>query len=601
MRTVPRRSSLALLVAAAALAAPAAASAAAEGGIIVKYAAGADAGDRADARADAGVVVAGALPLDRTQLVRPEAGTTVAEAVAGLERSPDVAYAEPDALRSGFAAPTDARFAEQWSLQNTGQKIFDGSPPSGWSVGVPGDDIDVVPAWEQGVTQSAVTVGVVDSGVDLEHPDLKASLVSGGHDFVDGDDVPADENGHGTHVAGIIGASGNNGVGVTGVAWRAGILPVRVLDQTGSGRVSAVVHGYDWAVSHGARIVNVSLGGGTPSQTEYDAIRNAADTLFVVAAGNDGADVDTTDSYPCAYDLPNIVCVAATGGDDRLASFSDYGARSVDLAAPGVDILSTYPTTPSSAASGSYAWMSGTSMAAPEVTGAAALVLDRDPDLTPWQVHEKLLGSVDKVAALDGKVASGGRLDVAAALAAPAPTDATPASSATAPSPRQAAATTPAAPATPAPATPQPVTAMPAAPTAPAAPAAPAPPAPAADRTAPDVGLSLAGRGALGALLKARLRVPTSVSERASIRIELRLDARTAKRLHLKATATGVRIATGTASATAAGTARIRLRPTRAAKRALARVRRLRVTLTATAADATGNRGTRSRALTITR
>jgi subtilisin family serine protease len=594
MPIVARRSTLALLAAvAAALAAfgaPAAARAA-EGQIIVKYAAGADAGDRADARDDADVVAGASLPLDRTQLVTPERGTTVARAIRNLERSPDVDYAEPDAARDGFAVmPSDTDFADQWSLQNTGQQIFDG----GWTIGLPGSDIDVVPAWSQGVTESPVTVGIVDSGADLEHPDLKANLLSGGHDFVDGDATPTDMNGHGTHVSGIIGAVGDNSLGVTGVAWKASLLPVRVLNAKGSGSVTSVVNGYNYAVSHGAKIVNVSLGGNIPSQTEYDALRNAAGTLFVVAAGNGAANVDTTDSYPCGYDLPNVVCVAATGGDDQLASFSNYGARSVDIAAPGVDILSTYPTALSTGfQQGPYEWLSGTSMATPEVTGAAALVLGQDPTLTPWQLREKLMNSVRKVPGLEGKVASGGRLDVAAALAVPAPTGAPPVSSSVAPAPRTSAPAT-TAPTTPAP----PVTPAP----APAAPTpAPAPAAPAADRTAPTVTLSLASRGALTALLKGRLRVGTTVSERASVRLELRLDAATAKKLRMKTTASGVRIATGSATTTHAGATTVTLRLTSAAKRALARVRSVKATLAATATDAAGNRGARTRTLTVKR
>src|SRR3954470_20161369 len=425
MRIVPRRSTLALIAAAvAALAAPSVA-AADEGQIIVKYAAGADAQERADARADADVVAAAALPLAGTQVVAPEPGTSVAEAVADLERSPDVAYAEPDQPRTATAAPDDADFAWQWSLQNTGS-IFNRRSIRPSYTGTAGDDIDVLAAWDQGLTESDVTVGVVDSGVDLAHPDLKANLLSSGHDYVDGDNTPSDQNGHGTHVAGIIGAVGNNGIGVAGIDWKASILPVRVLNKDGSGSVSSVVNGYNYAAGHGAKIVNVSLGGDAPSQTEYDALRNASDTLFVVAAGNDAVNVDTTDSYPCAYDLPNVLCVAATDANDALAYFSDYGATAVDLAAPGVDILSTYPTALSADPTFAYKWLSGTSMATPEVAGAAALVLDQDASLTPWQLREKLTSSVDKVPALEGKVASGGRLDVAAALAQPAPTDAAP-------------------------------------------------------------------------------------------------------------------------------------------------------------------------------
>src|SRR3954447_14683299 len=608
MRTVPRRSTLALLAAAvAALAAPTAA-VADEGQIIVKYAAGADAHERADARADADVVAAGSLPLARTQVVAPARGTSVSDAVADLERSPDVDYAEPDAPRTAAAPPDDPSFSWQWSLQNTGS-IFNRRSTSNRPnyLGTAGDDIDVMKAWDQGFTKSDVTVGVVDSGVDLVHPDLRANLVSSNNkDYVDGDTTPYDQNGHGTHVAGIIGAVGDNGIGVAGVDWTASILPVRVLNASGSGSVSTVVSGYNWAAGHGALIVNVSLGGSTPSQTEYDALRNASNTLFVVAAGNDAANVDTTDSYPCAYDLPNVLCVAATDADDNLAYFSDYGAQSVDLAAPGVDILSTYPIALSADPSFPYKWLSGTSMATPEVAGAAALVLDQDPSLTPWQLREKLTSSVEKVPALEGKVASGGRLDVAAALTQPVPTVAAPNPGSTAPAARGAATPVapapPAAPATPAPAAPQPAPA--------AAPSRPAPVttaptttpvAPAVDRTAPTVALSLSTRGALTALLKGRLRVRTSVSERASVLVEVRLDARTAKKLHLKATTTGVRIATGRATITGAGTTSVTLKLTSAAKRALARAAGVKATLTATATDAAGNRGARGRTLTIKR
>src|SRR3954471_8537239 len=588
MRTVPRRSSIALLAAvsavAAVVAAPSAATAA-TGDIIVKYAPGADPVERAEARADADVVARDTLPLPRTEVVTAEAGTTVSEAVADLERSPDVAYAEADAPRSaGSTVPNDTLFGWQWSLQNTGA-IFDRRSNHPSYAGTPGDDIDVLPAWDMGVTASDVTVGVVDSGVDLEHPDLKANLLSGGKDVFDDDDTPQDENGHGTHVAGIIGAVGNNDLGITGIAWKASVLPVRVLGEDGSAPVSTVVGGYTYAADHGARIVNVSLGGDRPSQTEYDALRTASGTLFVVAAGNDAVNVDTIDSYPCAYDLPNVLCVAATGANDRLASFSDYGPKSVDIAAPGVDVLSTYPTALSSDRTWPYRWLDGTSMATPEVTGAAALVLGRDPALTPYQLREKLLDSAHPVAGLEDKVASGGRLDVAAALAQPSPTDPTPASSLTAPPARQAA-TTPM-PTTPTPTTPvTPVVSQPAPVASPPLPSTPPAPAPkrTADTTAPAVTPALATRGALKLLLARRLKASVATSERATVRFELRLDGRTAKKLHLaNSSAKAVRIATGGATLTAAGTKAGTLRLTSAAKRALGPVRRLKVTLRATA------------------
>src|SRR3954465_12703237 len=204
MRTVPRRSSIALLAAVSAAAAVVAAAPppggparppapAATGDVIVKYAPGADPVERAEARANADVVARDTLPLPRTEAVAPEAGTTVARAVADLERSPDVAYAEPDAPRSaGSTVPNDPLFGWQWSLQNTGA-IFDRRSNHPTHPGPAGDDRDVLAAWDVGVTKSDVTVGVVDSGVDLEHPDLKANLLTGGKDIFDDDDTPQDE------------------------------------------------------------------------------------------------------------------------------------------------------------------------------------------------------------------------------------------------------------------------------------------------------------------------------------------------------------------------------------------------------------------------
>jgi subtilisin family serine protease len=597
MRTVSLRSTVALVAAvAAAFAAPSVASAA-DGQIIVKYAAGADAQERSEARDAADVVRASALPLARTELVTPERGTSVTEAVAYLERSSDVAYAEPDHPRSAFATTNDPQFADQWALENTGQDIFVGPEAWNWDTGTPGDDIDVIRAWDL-ATDAVPTVAVVDSGVDLQHPDLAANLLSNGKDFIDGDNVPNDQNGHGTHVAGTIGAVGNNRVGVTGVAWRAHLLPVRVLDALGEGSVSTVIEGEQYAATAGAKVVNMSLGGASPSKTEFDAIRTAKDTLFVVAAGNAGADVDTTDSYPCAYDLPNVICVAATGGHDELASFSNFGAQSVDIAAPGVDILSTYPTGMRSNSKPGYEYLDGTSMATPEVSGAAALVLTKDPTLTPWQVRSKLMAGADQVAGLQGKVASGGRLDAYGAMnAAAPPAEAQPFAAAEAPTARTTRTTTPTT--TPTPTAPStPVTSTPATSTPSTTPVVHQP---AADRTAPAVTPALAGRHTLATLLAGRLRASVTTSERAIVRFDLRVDGRTAKRLHLSKTAAAVQIGTGSATLTKAGKKAATLRLTSAAKRALARVRTVKVALRATATDAAGNARTRSVAVTVTR
>jgi subtilisin family serine protease len=584
MRTVSLRSTVALVAAvAAAFAAPSVASAA-EGQIIVKYAAGADAQERSEARDAADVIRASALPLARTELVTPEHGTSVTEAVADLERSGDVAYAEPDAPRIAFATTTtdDPGFGDQWALENTGRQwIWSGS---GFSLGTPGDDINVRAAWDLAGTEATPIVAVVVSGMDLEHPDLKANILSGSRDFVDGDNAPNDQNGHGTHVAGTIGAVGNNATGVTGVAWKAKLLPVRVLDAEGSASVSTVINGERYAATAGAKIVNMSLGGASPSQAEHDALLNARDTLFVVAAGNDSANVDTTGSYPCAYDLPNVICVAATGGNDELADFSNYGANTVDIAAPGVDILSTYPTGMRSNSKPGYEYLDGTSMATPEVSGAAALVLTKDPTLAPWQVRAMLMAGADQVPGLDGKVASGGRLDVYGAMSATAP--AAGAAAAEGPAPRTVTPTTPTTPSTPA--TPTPPHATPTL-------------QPAADRTAPAVTPALAGRHTLATLLAGRLRASVTTSERAIVRFDLRVDGRTAKRLHLSKTAAAVQIGTGSATLTTAGKKAATLRLTSAAKRALARVRNVKVALRATATDAAGNARTRSVAVTVTR
>jgi subtilisin family serine protease len=615
MRTVPRRSSLALLVAVAAVFAAPAAASAAEGQIIVKYASGADAQDRADARDDAGVVRDETLPLPSTELVTPEAGTSVADAVANLERSRDVAYAEPDQPRRAFDLyPDEAagpRFANLWALHNTGQVI-------GSHAGTAGADIGAPAAWGVTTGSASVKVAVVDSGVDRTHPDLFANLAAG-YDFAYDDSDPTDYEGHGTHVAGIIGARGNNGIGVTGVAWQTSLIPVQALDATGEGTTSDIVAAYGYAVANGARIVNASFGGSSFSQSEYNAIKAAPNVLFVAAAGNETANDDATPSYPCAYNLANILCVAATDNNDRLASFSNYGGTTVDIAAPGVNVYSTFKCD-------GYAWMSGTSMATPEVSGAAALVLAKFPTLTATQLRSRLLANTDPLNAADAPKIGGGRLDVAKALGASF-TPTTPPGSTTnagegsgAPAMVFAAprVNEPAPPAPDCPAAPvrtgtgttdptplQPSTPTPTTPNTPSTPlpvvTTPAAGSPAVDSTAPTVAATLAGHGALRALLAGRLRVSTTASERAALRVELRVDARTARKLHLTTRSSAVTIATGTASLTKAGRVSVTVRVSARAKRALARLRSVKVSLRATATDAAGNGRTRAKTLTIAR
>jgi subtilisin family serine protease len=618
MRTVPRRSSIALLAAVAAVFAAPSVAAAAEGDIIVKYATGADPQERAEARADADVTARGALPLAQTEVVAPERGTTVAEAVADLERSPDVAYAEPDAPRRAFdlypdEALNDRPFANLWALRNTGQPVRGVGGTAGADIGAPA-------AWGVTTGNASVKVAVVDSGVDRTHPDLFANLTPG-YDYAYDDADPTDYAGHGTHVAGIIAARGNNGTGVTGVAWQTSLIPVQALDAEGEGSTSDIVAAYAYAAWKGARIVNASFGGSDYSQVEYNAIKAASNVLFVAAAGNDTANDDTTPSYPCAYNLPNILCVAATDNTDHLADFSNFGRTSVDIAAPGVHIYSTLRCD-------NYGWLSGTSMAAPEVSGAAALVLAKFPTLSATALRSKLISTADPLNATDAPKIAGGRLNVAKAVGAtitattPPPSTThsgdgattTPAMVFAAPrtgEPEPPAPTCPTAPVRTGSGTvdPTPVTPYnPPTPTNPSLPFTPAPTVdtprpttPTVDRTAPTVAATLAGRGALKLLLAGKLRVTTTAGERASLRVELRLDARTAKKLRLTTRSSAVTIATGTASVTKAGKATVRVRLTAKAKRALTRMRRAKVSVRATATDAAGNARTRSRTVTITR
>jgi hypothetical protein len=230
-----------------------------------------------------------------------------------------------------------------------------------------------------------------------------------GWDFVDDDPYAADANGHGTHVAGTIAATKDNDIGIAGVAPDTRILPLRVLDASGEGVTSHAAAAFDYAGDRGVKIVNVSLGGEEFSQTEHDMILAHPGTLFVVAAGNDGADLDAAPQYPCAYDLPNILCVGASRHDDTVADFSNYGDLSVDVFAPGYGIYSTQP-------GNAYEWSDGTSMASPHVAGEAALLLARNFALTAADIKQAIVGNVDTPASMLDKVVSDGRADAKRAL-----------------------------------------------------------------------------------------------------------------------------------------------------------------------------------------
>jgi subtilisin family serine protease len=282
-------------------------------------------------------------------------------------------------------------------------------------------------AWAR-VTGGNVTVAVVDTGVDLTHRDLAPNLwtnpgeVPGngidddgdgivddvhGADFANGDGDPTDDNGHGTHVAGIVAARGNNGVGVAGLAWRARIMAIKVLGADASGDMATVAAGVRYAVAHGARVINLSLTGPSPGSDLAAAVdaAAAANVLVVAAAGNTHADDDTIATYPAALDAPNLVAVTSSDQRGALAPSASFGRASVDLAAPGEEILST-------ARGGGYELRSGSSMAAAQVSGAAVLLASARPDLG-WQgMRAALLGSARPTSL----PVAAGRLDVAAAL-----------------------------------------------------------------------------------------------------------------------------------------------------------------------------------------
>ncbi len=372
--------------------------------VLVRYRPGTAPATRMAERADVGATRAtGYRLVPRLELLHLARGQSVAGAVAALSRDPRVEYAVPDLAVRETATPDDPLFSSQWALQAIGASA----------------------AWDQTTGSANVTVAVLDSGVDLGHPDLAANLVPGWN-FLSNTSDPSDDNGHGTHVAGIIGAAGDNGTGVAGVDWHVSLMPLKICDAGGSCDLDAEVSALQYAVAHGATIANASFGGYYGGyQPEEDAIAAAgrAGLLYVAAAGNSSGDNDIAPFYPAGYPLDNIISVAATTSAQGLASFSNYGFGSVQTAAPGEDILSTMLTSgPLSDPSG-YGALSGTSMAAPEVAGAAALLWAEHPDWTMQQIRMRLLTTASPLASLTGKVADCGQLDVAAATDPALPTE----------------------------------------------------------------------------------------------------------------------------------------------------------------------------------
>lgn len=340
-----------------------------------------------------------------------------------------VAGIEPDIAIRPMAMPNDPSFTEQWGLRNTGQ-----------SGGTRGGDIAAVSAWDVTTGSRGVVVAVIDSGFDYTHPDLAANVWRNpgevpddgldndgngfvddvhGWDFANDDADPMDDDGHGTHVAGTIGAVGDNGVGVTGVAWQVSIMGLKFLDSDGNGYTSDAIAAISYATrmrrEFGVNVVatNNSWGGGDRSLALRAAIADggAAGILFVTAAGNDGVNGDRRKNYPANEDLDAVITVTATDRANRMPSFATYGPVHVDLAAPGVAIRSTIP-------GGGYATYSGTSMAAPHVTGTIALLAAANPAASATAIRRAILSTTTRLPALAGKTVTGGLLDAAAAVRA---------------------------------------------------------------------------------------------------------------------------------------------------------------------------------------
>ena len=335
-----------------------------------------------------------------------ELSVPVAEALELVKYRTDVLrYAEPVYLLESYTTLPSEGIGNLCGMQSIGM-------PDAWDVTVGNEDI---------------VVAVIDSGMDLSHPDLVDNLYVkpgessngldddfngfiddiSGWDFFDNDRFPSDTIGHGTHVCGTIGAVGNNGVGVVGVAWVCKLMPLRVGDVFLDSQ--AILNAINYACQNGAKISNNSYGGGGASQSAFDVIQAAGQQyqhVFVAAAGNNGSNGA---SYPAAYSLPNIISVAAVDCNDNLAGFSQFGIPSVDVGAPGMNINSTYTN-------GGYTSQSGTSMASPHVAGLAALVYREMGNPTPEEVVEKILDNARPVSSLNGLVVSGGIIDAAATL-----------------------------------------------------------------------------------------------------------------------------------------------------------------------------------------
>ena len=395
------------------------------GEVLVKFKPVSSAQDRIASVAALGHAVVANLHPPGWVRVRIATGQSMDQVLATYQRDTRVAAAQPNYLYRSAAVPNDAQYGQLWAFNNTGQIIGTGSyvPMSGAA----GDDMGLEPAWDHIADCSSVVVAVIDTGVNYAHEDLVSNMWNGGagfpnhgHDFVDNDNDPMDQSGHGTHVAGILGAVGNNGTGTTGVCQRTRIMAVRVLDDMGVGTTATTMQGIGFAVTHGAKVINMSLAGsGGFDPALSDAITQAqnGDVVVIVAAGNERRNIDLAGNatFPCAFTQPNLLCVAALDQNYALAVFSNWGTTSVDLGAPGTNILSTWGGPGSD--SSSYNTLNGTSMAVPQVAGLATMLRAFNPLYTYADTVSAVRNGGRSVDALAGITATGNAADVMPSLA----------------------------------------------------------------------------------------------------------------------------------------------------------------------------------------
>ncbi|HLF85097.1 MAG TPA: S8 family peptidase [Blastocatellia bacterium] len=410
--------------------------------IVVKLKAGAEATSDADLMAEEIVRAPGARAEvltnrrhDGVRLIHLNTGLSVEDAVRRAKEDPRVEYAEPDYFVYAMdTIPNDPFFNQMWGLSDSGCSICDPGQQT--------PNIDAAKAWDITTGSNDIVAVVLDTGVQLEHEDLSANAwvnpreISGngvdddgnnfvddvnGWNFYDGNNQtfnPGTELSHGTHVAGSIGAVGNNGIGVTGVAWHVKLMSLKFLGgPNGKGSTSNAVKGIYYAIDMrnrgvNVRVINASWGGGNESQSLRQAIAdaNSAGILFVCAAGNAGNNIDDDPDFPAAYsiDQPNAISVAALTQGGSLASFSNFGHTSVSVAAPGVSIFSTYP--------GTYAALNGTSMSTPYVSGIAVLLWSHEPSLTPAEVKQRIVDTSQPLPSLVSMLARSGRASAYDAL-----------------------------------------------------------------------------------------------------------------------------------------------------------------------------------------